>query len=184
MPGSHQSSLLNVTEWVSQSVSDWQALPMIGLGSDKNLLRSQIKIWWNHYCNLFLDFIFRMDQLKPQCFKFTWIWQMLQQGCVRHLSGGHPSHPACPDQSWRWRQISTCLEDYLSFPPSPPVASDLFCAFRNEVQVHMIYSFCLNCSDQLDSIEVFGIQIRWSFAGGVLSLKHEGKCCDNFKAVF
>ena len=111
------------------------------------------------------------------------IWREVRGG-VGHLSGGHPSHPACPDQSWRWRQISTCLEDYLSFPPSPPVASDLFCAFRNEVQIHLIYSFRLNCSDQLDSIEVFGIQIRWSFAGGVLSLKHEGKCCDNFKAVF
>ena len=50
--------------------------------------------------------------------------------------------------------------------------------------IDLIYSFRLNRSDQLDSIEVFGIQIRWSFAGGVLSLKHEGKCCDNFKAVF
>ena len=112
----------------------------------KNLLRSYIKIWWNHYCNMFPDLIFKMDQLKPQCFKFTWILQMLQRGGVGHLSGGHPSHPACPDQSWRWRQISTCLEDYLSFPPSPPVASDLFCAFRKEVQIHLIYSFRLNCS--------------------------------------
>ena len=41
---SKPSSLLNVTEWVSQWVSEsvsewvsyWQALPMIGLGSDKN----------------------------------------------------------------------------------------------------------------------------------------------------
>ena len=40
MPGSHQSSLLNRSESVSQlgseSVSEWQALPIIGLGSDKN----------------------------------------------------------------------------------------------------------------------------------------------------
>ena len=36
MPGSHQSSLLNRSQWVSQWVSHWQAFPMIGLGSDKN----------------------------------------------------------------------------------------------------------------------------------------------------
>ena len=39
MPGPHQSSLLNRSESVSQlgseSVSEWQAFPMIGLGSDK-----------------------------------------------------------------------------------------------------------------------------------------------------
>ena len=48
----------------------------------------------------------------------------------------------------------------------------------------MIYSLCLNCFDSLDVIELFWIQIKKSFAGGVLSLKLEGKCCDNFEAVF
>ena len=35
-PGSHQSSLLNGSEWVSELVSHWQASPMTGLGLDKN----------------------------------------------------------------------------------------------------------------------------------------------------
>ena len=48
---SQPSSLLNVTEWVSESVSQWvsywQALPMIGLGSDKKSVdrRSKKKYW-------------------------------------------------------------------------------------------------------------------------------------------
>ena len=37
MPGSHQSTLLNSSQLVSESVSYWQAFPMIGLGSDKNI---------------------------------------------------------------------------------------------------------------------------------------------------
>ena len=42
-PGLHQSSLLNVTEWVSQSVNEWQALPIIGLGSDKKMQKCYLK---------------------------------------------------------------------------------------------------------------------------------------------
>ena len=42
--GSHQSSLLNRSELVSEWVSYWQAFPMIGLGSDKNTT-----FWQNLY---------------------------------------------------------------------------------------------------------------------------------------
>ena len=35
-PGSHQSSLMNITDGVSEWVTDWQGKAKIGLGSDKN----------------------------------------------------------------------------------------------------------------------------------------------------
>ena len=47
MPGSHQSSLLSRSESVSEWVSEWQALPMIRLGSDKKSEKSIFaKIAW------------------------------------------------------------------------------------------------------------------------------------------
>ena len=56
----------------------------------KNLLRSYIKIWWNHYCNLFPDLIFEMDQLKPQCFKSLEFCKCCSEGVlVTYLVGIH-----------------------------------------------------------------------------------------------
>ena len=43
---SHQSSLLNRSESVSESVSEWQALPMIGLGSDNYSSELQMSRSW------------------------------------------------------------------------------------------------------------------------------------------
>ena len=41
-----------VSQWVSQWVSYWQALPMIGLGSDKNAYISNHHTHWKHSQNL------------------------------------------------------------------------------------------------------------------------------------
>ena len=75
-PGWHQSNLLNVMEWVSQSVSDWQALPMIGLGSDKNygLRKEQGNVL--DACKIRSDLrsknilLLRMSELSPHSLPF------------------------------------------------------------------------------------------------------------------
>ena len=79
MPGSHESSLLNGSQWVSKWVSQWQAFPMIGLGSDKNLTKPSIllfssfvlstpswniyQIWQRHSVFFFMEKLFLFSSI-------------------------------------------------------------------------------------------------------------------------
>ena len=58
-------------EWVSESVSHWQALPMIGLGSDKKNEVSRLTFddfWWDEGKRNFFS-----NTLKSEAFQNIWI---------------------------------------------------------------------------------------------------------------
>ena len=82
---SHQSSLLNRSESVSQlgseSVSEWQALPMIGLGSDKNdrVVLISFKFFCSlHWCHMSVRQFLNVEESSDLCRSLGWSQPSLQ----------------------------------------------------------------------------------------------------------
>ena len=80
MPESHQSSLLNGSEWVSH----WQAFPMIGLGSDK---KTEIEIVKHQ--TLIVGHQLTKNERSVMHFKLIWDSQMSVFFAWKPLLSGH-----------------------------------------------------------------------------------------------